>query len=122
MGLYDMVMVKDNHIRAAGGIGPAVDKIRSAYGDRYRIEVEATSLTEVREAMDSGADIIMLDNMELETMRSAVELIGGRAKTEISGNVEEERVEALKTLKVDYISMGALTHSVRAFDLSMKFD
>jgi nicotinate-nucleotide pyrophosphorylase (carboxylating) len=122
MGLYDMVMIKDNHIRAAGGIGPAVEKIKSAYGSRYRVEVEATTLAETREALAAGADIIMLDNMDIETMRSAVEIVAGRAKTEISGNVDEERIEALKTLKVDYISIGALTHSVKAFDLSMKFD
>jgi nicotinate-nucleotide pyrophosphorylase (carboxylating) len=121
MGLYDMVMVKDNHIRAAGGIAAAVRRVRDAYGSKYTVEVETATLLEVEEALASGADIIMLDNMDTGTMRDALEIITGRAKTEISGNVDEKRIAELRELKVDYISIGALTHSVRAFDLSMQF-
>ncbi len=122
MGLFDMVMIKDNHIRAAGSIGNAVKKIRQAYGTTYKVEVEATNPDEVKEALESNADIIMLDNMDVDSMRKAVEIVAGKALIEISGNVDEGRIAALKPLKVDYISIGALTHSVKAFDLSMKFD
>ena len=121
MGLFDMVMIKDNHIRAAGGITAAVKKIRESHGASYRIEVETTNIDEVREALAAGADIIMLDNMDIEAMRQAIEAIAGRAKTEISGNVDETTIQRLRNLRVDYISIGALTHSVAAFDLSMKF-
>ncbi len=121
IGLYDMVMIKDNHIRAAGSISRAVEIVRTSYGSRYPIEVETTDLAEVSEAAGSGVDVIMLDNMDTRTMKEAVAIIGGRAKVEISGNVDEERIKEIKGLGVDYISMGALTHSVSAFDLSMKF-
>lgn len=120
-GLHDMVMIKDNHIRAAGGIREAVARVRRAHGGKFRIEVEASNEDEVRDALESGADIIMLDNMDIGAMGRAVELIGGRAKTEVSGNVTEEKLMALRGLGISYISMGSLTHSVRAFDLSMKF-
>lgn len=122
MGLFDMVMIKDNHIAAAGGISNAVEKIRNSYGSKYRVEVETTTIEEVREALAAGADIIMLDNMTVPLMRNAVEVIGGRAKTEISGNIDERQLDDVKSLGVDYISIGALTHSVKAFDLSMKFE
>lgn len=121
MGLHDMVMIKDNHIRAAGSITEAVRKVREAHGDRYRIEVEAATLDEVREALASKPDIIMLDNMELETINEAVSIVRGIVKIELSGNMTKEKVEKMKNLAVDYISIGALTHSVTAFDLSMKF-
>lgn len=122
MGLFDMVMIKDNHIKGAGSIAEAVKKVRALHGDAFTVEVETTTLEEVREALEAGADIIMLDNMDTETMAGAVRIIKGKAKTEISGNVDERRIAELKKLKVDYISIGALTHSVKAFDLSMKFD
>jgi nicotinate-nucleotide pyrophosphorylase (carboxylating) len=121
MGLYDMVMIKDNHIRAAGGIAGAVEAVRRAHGSRFTIEVETTTLEEVRQALDAGADIIMLDNMDRAMMERAVALIDGAAKIEVSGNMDEERLRGLAGLAVDYVSMGSLTHSVRAFDLSMKF-
>jgi nicotinate-nucleotide pyrophosphorylase (carboxylating) len=121
MGLFDMVLIKDNHIMAAGGIREAVKRVKGEYGNKYRIEVEATTLDEVREALDSGADIIMLDNIDRETMQEACELIRGKAKIEISGNMDEEKIGSIMDLKVDYISIGALTHSVKAFDLSMRF-
>ncbi|PKL41437.1 MAG: nicotinate-nucleotide diphosphorylase (carboxylating) [Spirochaetae bacterium HGW-Spirochaetae-1] len=121
MGLYDMVMIKDNHIKAAGSITAAVRKIRVCHGSQYRVEVEAANLSEVREALESKADVIMLDNMDRETMGQAIQLINEKAEIEISGNVELDTIDSLKDLKVTYISSGALTHSVRAFDLSMKF-
>ncbi len=121
MGLFDMVLIKDNHIKAAGGIREAVKRVKSAYGKKYRVEVEATNFDEVQEALDSGADIIMLDNIDRETMQEACDLIRGRAKIEISGNMDEERIGDIMDLSVDYISIGALTHSVKAFDLSMRF-
>jgi nicotinate-nucleotide pyrophosphorylase (carboxylating) len=122
MGLYDMVMIKDNHIKAAGGIAAAVAKVRLAYGKTYRVEVETTTLHEVMEAFRAGADIIMLDNMDVPAMKKAVELVAHRAKIEISGNVDEARIAALKSIGADFVSIGALTHSVKAFDFSMKFD
>jgi nicotinate-nucleotide pyrophosphorylase (carboxylating) len=121
MGLFDMVLIKDNHIKAAGGIAEAVKRVKSEHGKKYRIEVETTNLDEVQEALDSGADIIMLDNIDRETMEEACELIRGRGKIEISGNMDEEKIRDIMDLRVDYISIGALTHSVEAFDLSMRF-
>ncbi|HPA70931.1 MAG: carboxylating nicotinate-nucleotide diphosphorylase [Spirochaetes bacterium] len=120
-GLHDMVMIKDNHIRAAGGIREAVARVRRVHGSKYKIEVEATNLDEVRDALEAGAGIVMLDNMDAGEMARAVELIGARAETEVSGNVTEERLASLRGLGISYISMGSLTHSVKAFDLSMKF-
>lgn len=122
MGLYDMVMIKDNHIRAAGSVQRAVDQVREHHGSEYKIEVETTNLNEVREAIDAGADIIMLDNMDRATMENGIKIIQGRASIELSGNMDKKRIQALRDLDVDYISIGALTHSVMAFDLSMKFD
>jgi nicotinate-nucleotide pyrophosphorylase (carboxylating) len=119
-GLYDMVMIKDNHIRVAGGIGKAVASIRSAIAPGIAIEVETSCLREVGEALAAGADIIMLDNMDNETMRQAVKLIAGRAKTEASGNMSPERLVAVAETGVDYISVGALTHSVKALDISQE--
>ena len=120
IGLYDMVMIKDNHIAVAGGISKAVRTIRDTLGSEMKIEVETTSLEEVREAVDSGADIIMLDNMDNATMREAVELIGGRAMTEASGNMTVERLKEVAETGVDFISVGALTHSVVALDISQR--
>ncbi len=121
-GLFDMVMIKDNHIKAAGGIIPAVEAVRRVHGSRYRIEVETKNEEEVMQALDAGADIIMLDNMSVDAMASCVKLIAKKAKTEISGNITEDRLAAIKNLGVTYVSMGALTHSVKAFDLSMQFE
>lgn len=121
MTLSDLAMVKDNHIKLAGGITQAVKKIR-AKNPVLRIEVEAESLDEVREALAAGADIIMLDNMPVERMREAVSLIAHRAKAEASGNVRLDNVRAIAETGVDFISVGALTHSVRALDISLKAD
>jgi nicotinate-nucleotide pyrophosphorylase (carboxylating) len=122
MGLYDMVMIKDNHIRAAGSISRAVTMVRERYGTRYIIEVEAASPDEAKEAVAMDVDIIMLDNMDRTAMKAAIELINKKTKIEVSGNMDEERIKEIRDLNVDYISMGSLTHSVTAFDLSMDFD
>ena len=119
IGLHDMALVKENHIRAAGGIKKAVDNIRDLYPD-VKIEVETTNLKEVDEALAAGADMIMLDNMPTETMRIAVERINKRAETEASGNMTSERLKEVAETGVDYISVGALTHSVEAFDISQQ--
>jgi len=120
MGLYDLVMIKDNHISVAGGITKAVEAIRQSIPPNIKIEVETTTLDEVKEALNSAVDIIMLDNMDTKTMRNAVLLIDGRAKVEASGNMNLERVREVAATGVDYISIGALTHSVTALDISLK--
>lgn len=118
-GLFDGVMVKDNHIKLAGSIASAVEKIRSKLGDKYKIEVETTNLKEVKQALSSGADIIMLDNMNTDQMRSAVELISGKALIEASGGITLKTVRKVAETGVDFISVGALTHSAKALDLSL---
>lgn len=120
IGLYDMVMIKDNHISVAGGISNAVKAIKPNIGENIKIEVETTTIDEVQEALNAGADIIMLDNMNNETMKKAVGIIAGRAKVEASGNMTLERVKEVAATGVDYISIGALTHSVIALDISQK--
>jgi nicotinate-nucleotide pyrophosphorylase (carboxylating) len=119
-GLHDMAMIKDNHIEVAGGITAAVKAVRSSVDHGIKIEVETTTLAQVQEAIDAKADIIMLDNMDLETMRKGVELIAGRAKVEASGNITLERLRDVAATGVDYISIGALTHSVTALDISQR--
>ncbi len=122
LGLHDMAMIKDNHIEVAGGISNAVKAVRSKIDHGIKIEVETTTLAQVKEAIDAGADIIMLDNMDNETMRQSVQLIAGRAKTEASGNITLERLREVAATGVDYISIGALTHSVRAMDISQRIE
>lgn len=122
MGLYDMVMLKDNHIDAAGGIPQAVARARARWGRRFKIEVETRNLDEVQKALDAGADRIMLDNMDDATMREAVALVAGRAETEASGNMTLERYRALADSGIDFVSFGELTHTVRAFDFSLRKD
>ncbi|MBN2645862.1 MAG: carboxylating nicotinate-nucleotide diphosphorylase [Desulfuromonadaceae bacterium] len=119
--LYDGVLIKENHIAAAGGITAAVAGARRYAPHTLKIEVETETLDEVREALDAGADIIMLDNMDLALLREAVELVDGRAVTEASGGVNLETVAAIAATGVNLISVGALTHSVRAADISMLF-
>ncbi len=119
-GLYDGILIKDNHIEAAGGIGKAVRRVRERAPLLARIEVEARTLAEVREALAAGADVIMLDNMPVDAMRKAVALIDGRALVEASGNVTLVTVKAIASTGVDFISSGALTHSARASDISLK--
>ncbi|HZL08537.1 MAG TPA: carboxylating nicotinate-nucleotide diphosphorylase [Prolixibacteraceae bacterium] len=121
-GLHDMAMIKDNHIEVAGGISNAVKAVRSKIDHGIKIEVETTTLAQIQEAIDAGADIIMLDNMDNETMRQGVQLIAGRAKTEASGNITLERLREVAATGVDFISIGALTHSVRAMDISQRIE
>ncbi len=117
-GLYDMVLIKENHIAAAGGIRAAVERVR-AYDTRHRpIEVEVQTLAELEEALALQVDQIMLDNMNLEQMRAAVRFVHGQTPLEASGNVSLETVAAIAATGVDYISVGKLTHSVEAFDIS----
>ncbi len=120
MGLYDAVLIKDNHIAVAGGIGPAVEQIRESHPGISPIEVETTDLIEVQDALKVQADVIMLDNMDLTTMRAAVELIRKRALVEASGNINLENIREVALTGVDRISIGALTHSVRAMDISLE--
>lgn len=119
MGLYDMAMIKDNHIKVAGGITNAIKQVRSSIDPSIKIEVETTNLDEVREALREGADIIMLDNMDNATMTEAVQIINHKAKTEASGNMSIPRLKEVAATGVDFISVGALTHSVTALDISM---
>jgi nicotinate-nucleotide pyrophosphorylase (carboxylating) len=120
MGLYDMVMIKDNHIDAAGGIDKAVNKIRSKWGTRFQIEVETRNLNEVKQAVECKADRIMLDNMNNSELSQAVEFIAGRSETEASGNMTLERIPEVAETGVDFISVGELTHTVKAFDFSLR--
>jgi nicotinate-nucleotide pyrophosphorylase (carboxylating) len=117
-GLYDGILIKDNHIEAAGGIKNAVAQARENFRDK--IEVEAESLKDVKDAVQAGADIIMLDNMSVKDMKAAVRIAGKKAKLEASGNVTIDNVRRLAETGVDYISVGALTHSAPAADISMK--
>ena len=118
--LSDAAMLKDNHIDAGGGITKTVQALRKKIGHTVKIEVETRNLEEVKEAVEAGADIIMLDNMNLETMQKAVEIIDGKALTEASGNVTLENIRTVALAGVNIISMGAITHSVKAFDISMR--
>ena len=117
--LSDAAMLKDNHIDAAGGITKAITKLRSKIGHMTKIEVETRNLDELREALAAKADIIMLDNMSPELMKQAVEITDGRAVLEASGGITDETLRAVAESGVDIISVGALTHSVQAFDISM---
>lgn len=118
--LSDGAMLKDNHIDAGGGIISAVETLRSKLGHMVKIEVETRNEDEVRQAVFAGADVIMLDNMTCEQMAKAVEFIDGKALTEASGNITLENIAEVAKTGVDIISLGALTHSVKAFDISMK--
>ncbi|MED9885432.1 carboxylating nicotinate-nucleotide diphosphorylase [Gemmiger sp.] len=119
-GLSDGVLLKDNHIGAAGGVVKAVAMARAYAPFVRKIEIEVENLDQTREAVEAGADIIMLDNMSDADMRAAVQLIAGRAQTECSGNVTKENIARLKDIGVDFVSSGALTHSAPILDLSMK--
>ena len=120
LNLSDGVMLKDNHIGAAGGVKKAVEMAKEYAPFVRKIEVETETLDMVREAVEAGADIIMLDNMTYDQMKEAIGIIDGRAEVEVSGNVTKENIAALADLGVDYISSGALTHSAPILDLSLK--
>ncbi|MBC8101805.1 MAG: carboxylating nicotinate-nucleotide diphosphorylase [Cytophagales bacterium] len=121
IGLYDAVLIKDNHLAVGGGVLAAVRKARAVAPHTMRVEVECKTLAQVDEAIESGADIILLDNMDLETLAESVRRISGRALTEASGGVRLETVRAIAETGVDLISVGALTHSAPALDLSLDF-
>ena len=118
-GLYDGILIKDNHIAAAGSLAAAVARARALAPHLARVEVEVETLDQVREALAAGADLLLLDNMPLDEMRQAVALCRGRAQTEASGGITEETVRAVAETGVDFISIGALTHSVSALDFSL---
>jgi nicotinate-nucleotide pyrophosphorylase (carboxylating) len=118
--LYDGVLIKDNHIRAAGGLAEAVRRVRAGVPPGLKIEVEASTLAEVTEAVAAGADIVLLDNMPPAAMREAVAAIGGRARTEASGGITLANLADVAATGVDYASLGALTHSAPALDISLK--
>lgn len=118
--LSTAVMLKDNHIDAAGGVTRAIEMARAHASFTTTVEIECENLDMVREAADAGADIIMLDNMDHDAMAAAIKVIDGRAKVEVSGNVDASNIRALADLGVDYISSGALTHSAPILDLSLK--
>lgn len=118
VGLFDMAMIKDNHIEAAGGIMNAVKKVKEGLKEKIQIEVETRNLAEVELAISAEVDIIMLDNMSIGLMTEAVKLINGRAKVEASGNMTLERITQVAETGVDFISVGALTHSVKGLDIS----
>lgn len=124
MGLYDMIMLKDNHIDMAGGISAAINRTKDylrAINRKLPVEIETRNLGEVQEVLDiGGVDVIMLDNMDIPTLRQAVTMIGGRFKTEASGGVTEDTIRDIAACGVDYISVGAITHGVRSLDLSLK--
>ena len=125
MGLYDMAMIKDNHIKMAGGIAKAVEQVRARIAEGIKIEVETTNLDEVHQAIEAGADIIMLDNMDNNTMTEAVHIIKAAdkgIKTEASGNMSIPRLKEVAATGVDYISVGALTHTVKGMDISMNIE
>ncbi|MHB8172636.1 MAG: carboxylating nicotinate-nucleotide diphosphorylase [Thermincolia bacterium] len=118
-GLYDAVLIKDNHIKVAGGIKKAVAMARQKVPHTMKIEVEVENLDGVREALEARAEIIMLDNMSLETMAQAVEIVQGEALLEASGGIHEDQVVEIAKLGIDLISIGALSHSVKALDISL---
>jgi len=119
-GLYDMVLIKDNHVDSAGSVAEAVSRVRRRWGTRFRIEVECRTTAEVTEALAAGVDMIMLDNMDAEAIRREVQRIAGRVKVEASGMMTSERIPAVSAAGVDFISVVAITHSVRSFDFSLK--
>ncbi|HET6487377.1 MAG TPA: carboxylating nicotinate-nucleotide diphosphorylase [Spirochaetia bacterium] len=121
-GLYDMVLIKDNHVDSAGSVAAAVQRVRDRWARRFPVEVECRTEAEVRDAVAAGVDVILLDNMTTGQMRQAAALVGGRAKVEASGNMTAERIGEVSATGVDYISVGALTHSVASFDFSLKID
>ena len=118
--LSDGILLKDNHIGAAGGVKEAIEAAQKYASFVRKIEIEVENLEQCEEAVEAGADIIMLDNMPIDEMKKAVALIGGRAITECSGNVTRENVQAIAASGVDYVSSGALTHSAPILDLSLK--
>jgi nicotinate-nucleotide pyrophosphorylase (carboxylating) len=122
MGLYDGVLIKDNHIAAIGGITAAIESVRKGVSHLHKIEIEVSDQSGVEEAIAAGADVIMLDNMNVEQVEAAVKLIDGKATVEVSGGVNKDNLGRLARTGVDLISVGALTHSAGNVDISMRLD
>lgn len=120
IGLFDMVMIKDNHIDAAGGITNAVNNVRLKWANEFKIEVETRTIDEVKEALGCNVDRIMLDNMNQDIMQKAIDIINKKAEIEVSGNVTFDRLNELIKLDIDFVSIGELTHTIKAFDFSLK--
>ena len=118
-GLFDGILIKENHVRAAGGVGEAVRRAKARAPHYLKVEVEVRDLAELEEALEAGADLILLDNFPLEALREAVRRVGGRVPLEASGNMTLERAKAAAEAGVDYVPVGALTHSAKALDLSL---
>ncbi len=121
MSLSDMVMIKDNHLRIVGSISEAVKLARKKVSPGVKIEVETTSIEEVRDALEAGVDMVMLDNMSFEKMKQVKDWIKGRIPVEVSGNISQRKIGRIAELGVDFVSVGALTHSYRSLDISMEF-
>jgi nicotinate-nucleotide pyrophosphorylase (carboxylating) len=120
-GLDDAVLIKDNHIAAAGGIGPAVERVRGSIGHLVKVEVEVDTLVQLEEALAVGVDALLLDNMQPEELRRAVAMVNGRAITEASGGITPATAPAIAATGVDLISIGWLTHSVTALDIGLDY-
>lgn len=121
-GLYDMVLIKDNHIKAAGGITNAVKRVKEKLSHVYKIEVEVSTIEELKEALENKVDIILLDNMDPSTLKEAVSLAKGRVLIEVSGKISLEKLEDIAKLGVNFISIGSLTHSFKSLDLSLELE
>ena len=120
-GLYDAILIKDNHIKASGGITQAIKKIKENYNSEIQIEVETTTLDQVKEAIDANVNMIMLDNMTIGNIKEAVRIIDGRSRIEVSGAISIDKLHILSKVDIDFVSIGALTHSFKASDISMNF-
>jgi nicotinate-nucleotide pyrophosphorylase (carboxylating) len=119
-GLYDMILIKENHIRAAGGIAEAISRVK-LHNTTYKIEIEVTNLLELADAVKAGVDRVMLDNMDVRTIKQAVKKFKNKVELEVSGGINESNIQLYASTGVDYISCGALTHSVKAMDISLLF-
>jgi nicotinate-nucleotide pyrophosphorylase (carboxylating) len=122
MGLHDMVLIKDNHIDACGGISTAVSRVRARWGTQFPVEVECRTVEDVEEAVSCNIDYIMLDNMDAAKVAESVKVCGGKIKIEASGNMDEKKIAAVSGLGVDFISVGAITKSVQSFDFSLEIE
>jgi len=120
-GLFDAILIKDNHIKASGGITQAIEAVRKSNKGHIQIEVEASTLEEVKAAIAAKSDTIMLDNMNIEDIIKSVQIIGGKAKIEVSGSISLAKIDTLSRLDINFISIGSLTHSPKASDISMNF-
>ncbi|HOP55137.1 MAG TPA: carboxylating nicotinate-nucleotide diphosphorylase [bacterium] len=121
-GLYDGILIKDNHSIAVGGVKNALELVKRNVPHYMKVEIETATLEDVKEALEGGADVILLDNMDVETIREAIKLIDGRAQIEVSGGINDNNIEQLVDLPVDFISVGAITHSAKSIDFSLTLE